>query len=101
MVCTECVNLTETRSAVVEVGDPWNNVTVKRKLPPLKYYYDFEMSKYNVVHNQITSFVPRLKMQFYVTCMYRYASGFRPETIIMETREFHSCSMLAVDHPLS
>ena len=43
---TLCTNLAETRSAVVEVGHPWSNVTVKRKLPPLKYYYNFEMSKH-------------------------------------------------------
>ena len=36
---------TEKRVAVVEVGEPWKDVTVHRKLPPLKYYYDFEMSK--------------------------------------------------------
>ena len=36
----------ETRSAVVEVCHPWSNVTVKRKLQPLKYYYDFEMSEH-------------------------------------------------------
>ena len=32
---------------MVEVGHPWSNVTVKRKLPPLKYYYDFEMSEFD------------------------------------------------------
>ena len=35
----------EIRLAVVEVGHPWKDVTVRRKLPPLKYIYDFEMSK--------------------------------------------------------
>lgn len=40
-----CLLLAEKRLAVVEVGHPWKDVTVHRKLPPLKYYYDFEMSK--------------------------------------------------------
>ena len=35
----------EKRLALVEVGEPWKDVTIQRKLPPLKYYYDFEMSK--------------------------------------------------------
>jgi len=36
----------ERRLAVVEVGRPWGNTTVCRKLPPLKYYYDFEMGRW-------------------------------------------------------
>ena len=44
------IGFLEIRSAVVEVGHPWSNVTVKRKLPPLKYYYDFEMSKHCMMH---------------------------------------------------
>ena len=34
----------EKREAVVHVDKPWADVTIQRKLPPLKYYYDFEMS---------------------------------------------------------
>ena len=49
LVLTPClphlVFNTEKRQAVVEVGKPWANVIVQRKLPPLKYFYDFEMSK--------------------------------------------------------
>lgn len=29
----------------VEVGPPWNNGEVIRKLPPLKYYHDLEISE--------------------------------------------------------
>ena len=39
-----CVCL-ETRSAVVELGHPWKSVTMQRKLPPLKYYYDLKMGE--------------------------------------------------------
>ena len=42
-VCV-CVNA-ETWSAVVELGHPWKNVTILRKLPPLKYYYDLQMGE--------------------------------------------------------
>ena len=31
--------------AVVEVRQPWGSMTVCRKLPPLKYYYDFEIGR--------------------------------------------------------
>ena len=34
---------TETRTSVVELGHPWKCVKVRRKLPPLKYYYDLDM----------------------------------------------------------
>ena len=33
------------RSAVVELGQPWQSASVQRKLPPLKYYYDLEMGE--------------------------------------------------------
>lgn len=36
----------EKREAVVHVDKPWADVVVQRKLPPLKYYYDFEMSMF-------------------------------------------------------
>ena len=39
------MNAAETRSAVVELSHPWKNVTILRKLPPLKYYYDLEMGE--------------------------------------------------------
>ena len=55
--------LAETRSAVVEVGHPWSNVTIKRKLPPLKYYYDFEMSKYSIARADDCGFV----LQWFMT----------------------------------
>lgn len=45
LVNVSYVPCTEIRLAVVEVGHPWKDVTVQRKLPPLKYTYDFEMSK--------------------------------------------------------
>ena len=51
---------TEVRSAVVEVGHPWSSVTVKRKLPPLKYYYDLEMSKSIIMY-----------ITMYITCIWR------------------------------
>jgi len=38
----------ERREAVVRVDKPWGDVTIQRKLPPLKYYYDLEMSKRSV-----------------------------------------------------
>lgn len=37
--------LTEKRCVVVEVGQPFGNTTVERKLPPLKWYYDLKFSK--------------------------------------------------------
>ena len=30
---------------MVEVGAPWGDGKVVRKLPPLKYYHDFEISE--------------------------------------------------------
>jgi hypothetical protein len=47
---SSCSNthIIEIRVAVVEVGHPWKDTTVQRKLPPLKYTYDFEMSKWKV-----------------------------------------------------
>ena len=35
----------EVREAVVHVDKPWGDVTIQRKLPPLKYYYDLEISE--------------------------------------------------------
>lgn len=47
------MNDLETRTAVVDLGHPWNSVTVQRKLPPLKYYYDLEMGRFIVRYNII------------------------------------------------
>ena len=45
--CVMCVPV-ETRSAVVELGCPWKSVTVQRKLPPLKYYYDLDSGGFDL-----------------------------------------------------
>lgn len=40
-----CSFSSEHYSVKVEVGTPWEDGLVVRKLPPLKYYHDFEISE--------------------------------------------------------
>lgn len=39
---------------VVKVGEPWDDVTIVRKLPPLKYYHDLDISEWiHYVHGDM------------------------------------------------